>query len=62
LIHPDVDQRIVDAITKNYRFGPLIYLILVVLTFVHPYLGILCNLALAIFFALPLNPDLFGGD
>ncbi|NWF68959.1 MAG: DUF1211 domain-containing protein [Chloroflexi bacterium] len=62
LIKAEVDQRIVDQISSNYRFGPLMYLAACALTLLSPALGIAVNIGLAIFFALPLNTELFGGD
>jgi len=62
LIHADVDQKIVDAISASYRFGPIFYLVAIGATLFGAFWGILVNLGLALFFALPLNSELFGGD
>jgi uncharacterized membrane protein len=62
VIHPDVDQKVVDAISSNYRFGPVFYLIAMGATLFGAFWGIAVNLGLAIFFALPLNSKLFEGN
>jgi uncharacterized membrane protein len=62
VIHPDVDQKIVDAISSTYRFGPVFYLIAMGATLFGTFWGIAVNIGLAIFFALPLNAKLFEGD
>jgi uncharacterized membrane protein len=53
LLDPDADQRLVQAITRQYRFGPLLYLIAFLAAFVSPELSLALCIVLAVFFALP---------
>ena len=55
LIAPQVPQQVVDAQTRQYRFGPVFYLASFLLAFVSPTLSVALNLAMAVFFALPLK-------
>lgn len=47
------DPRLVQAITKQYRFGPLFYVAAFILAFIYVPASIAANLLLALFFALP---------
>jgi uncharacterized membrane protein len=40
-------------ISRQYSFGPLAYLVGILLAFIHPYLGLAINVGMAIFFAIP---------
>lgn len=62
LIDDRADQAVVDAITRAYRYGPLMYLVAFLLAFVSTPLSVLCNFGLAVFYALPNTANLFGGD
>ncbi|HSP13544.1 MAG TPA: TMEM175 family protein [Thermoanaerobaculia bacterium] len=53
LLEKDSDPESVRAITRQYRFGPLLYLALIVIAFLTPTTSLLLNLAIAVFFALP---------
>lgn len=53
LLDKRADRRAVAAITKQYRFGPLLYLVALALAFIYAPASIIWNLLLAIFFALP---------
>ncbi len=53
LLGKDVDTRAVAAISGQYLFGPLIYLIAFGLAWINTPASIICNLILALFFALP---------
>ncbi len=53
LLDPDADRRLVRAITRQYRFGPLLYLIAFLAAFVSPEVSLALCIALAVFFALP---------
>jgi uncharacterized membrane protein len=55
LIALEVPQQVVEAQTRQYRFGPIFYLVSFLLAFVSPMLSVGLNLALAVFFALPLK-------
>jgi uncharacterized membrane protein len=55
LIANEVSQHIVDAQTRQYRVGPIGYLASFLLAFVSPTASVVINLAMAIFFALPLQ-------
>lgn len=47
------DRKEVEAITRQYRFGPLLYLITFGLAFVNVIVSVGLCMALAIYFALP---------
>ena len=53
LIGKNVDARAVEDISKQYLFGPLVYLIAFALAFVSTTATIIASFALALFFALP---------
>jgi uncharacterized membrane protein len=53
LLGKNVDTRAVAAISQQYVFGPLFYLIALGLAFINTPASIICNLLLALFFALP---------
>jgi uncharacterized membrane protein len=53
LIGKDVDPRAIQDISRQYLFGPLVYLITFVLAFVSTSATIIASFALALFFALP---------
>jgi TMEM175 potassium channel family protein len=53
LLDKKVDQRAVQAITQQYRFGPFLYLVAFALAFIYAPASIIWNLLLAVFFALP---------
>lgn len=55
LLDKKADPQAVQAITEQYKFGPLLYLIAFVLAFLYTPASILWCLLLAIFFALPGN-------
>jgi uncharacterized membrane protein len=56
LIGKNVDSRAVQAISKQYLFGPLVYLITFALAFVSTPATIITSFAIALFFALPALP------
>ena len=53
LLGRHADPHMVDAITRGYRFGPLLYLVSFVLAFISVPASLAMNLALAVYFALP---------
>ena len=53
LLAPDADPGAVAAITSQYRFGPLYYLVLTGVSFYSALVSLILNLFLAIFFAIP---------
>jgi uncharacterized membrane protein len=53
LLDSNVDQGAVEAITNQYRYGPLFYVVAFVLAFIYVPASIVLTLLLAIFFALP---------
>ena len=55
LLDPSVSEAEVQAQSRQYMFGPLIYLVAWALAFVNATLSIAINLALALFFAFPLR-------
>jgi uncharacterized membrane protein len=55
LLGETADQKQVEAITKRFRFGPLLYLATFVLAFISAEVSLAVCIALAIFFAIPSN-------
>ncbi len=53
LFSQSTDPKLVAFITRQYSFGPVLYLIAVLVAFVSPVLSLLINVGLAVFFALP---------
>jgi uncharacterized membrane protein len=53
LLAEDADPESVAAITRQYRFGPLLYIVLIAIAWFSPTASLLLNLALAVFFAIP---------
>ena len=53
LLAPDVDMASVERISRQYAFGPMLYLICLGLAWVSVPASLLMNIALACFFALP---------
>ena len=53
LLDKDADREAVQAITNQYRFGPLFYVISLILAFIYVPASVVLNLLLALFFALP---------
>lgn len=53
LLDKKADPLAVQNITRQYRFGPLFYLVAFGLAFLYPPASVIWNLLLALFFALP---------
>ncbi len=53
LLAKDHDTRRVKRITEQYQYGPILYAVIFVLSFVHVGLCVGLSLGLAVFFALP---------
>lgn len=53
LLEQDTEEESVAAITKQYRFGPIMYVLFLVLASIHPVVTLLAHLAAAVFFAVP---------
>jgi uncharacterized membrane protein len=53
LIDPHVPRRAVEARTRGYRFGPLLYLIAFAAAFISVPVSLGINITLALYFALP---------
>ena len=53
LLDPNANKKEVNAITGQYRLGPLFYVVTFALAFVYPPVSIVLELFLAIFFAIP---------
>jgi uncharacterized membrane protein len=53
LLDPEADPQAVDAITRQYRWGPLYYLASFVIAFISPTIAVIFTLGLAVYFALP---------
>ena len=53
LLGKNADTRAVTAISRQYLFGPLVYLIAFALAWVNTLACIIMSFALALFFALP---------
>ena len=55
LIDAAADPESVVAIKRQYRFGPLLYVLLILVSCISAIASLVFNLALAIFFAMPSN-------
>lgn len=55
LLGPAVDHRMVHGISRQYAFGPLCYLVALVVAWFSPTTSVVINLGLAIFFAIPAH-------
>ena len=55
LLGEDVDASTADKISAKYAVGPLLYLVCIALAWVNVPVSLLLNVALAVFFALPLH-------
>jgi len=55
LLGEDVDVSTADKISAKYAVGPLLYLVCIALAWVNVPVSLLLNVALAVFFALPLH-------
>lgn len=53
LLDKKADPEAVQAITRQYSFGPVFYLIALILAFIYAPASIAWNLLLALFYALP---------
>ena len=53
LLTPDHNSRLADGITRAYRFGPLLYLIVFMLAFFSMTASMSLCILLAVFFTLP---------
>jgi uncharacterized membrane protein len=53
LLDPRVEPEAVSAITRQYRFGPLLYGIAFLLAWLQPTVGMGFTLLLALYFAIP---------
>jgi uncharacterized membrane protein len=53
LIAKKADPEGVAAISRQYRYGPLVYLFVIALALIYPLASIIASLLLAIFFAIP---------
>jgi uncharacterized membrane protein len=55
LLGDDVDAAVTDKISAKYAVGPVLYLVCIALAWLNVPLSLLLNVALAVFFALPLH-------
>jgi len=53
LLDANADQKTAENISKQYRFGPLVYVVATATDIVNPYLSLALCIILAVFFALP---------
>ena len=53
LLGPDYDRAMITSITRQYAFGPVGYLLTVVIGLASATTSLILNMLLAIFFALP---------
>lgn len=58
LLEEHLHPRHAEEVTRRYRFGPLLYLLCVILAFVNVYASLGLNVVLAIFFAWPGQAEL----
>ena len=57
LLGKNVDARSVEAISRQYLFGPVLYLIIFGVAWINTLACIILSFILAIFFALPGRPE-----
>lgn len=55
LIDPTADPESVVAIKRQYRFGPLLYVLLIFVSCISAIASLVLNLLLAMFFGIPSN-------
>jgi uncharacterized membrane protein len=55
LLDPAADPESVVAIRRQYRFGPLLYILLIGVSCISAIASLALNLILAVFFAMPSN-------
>ena len=55
LLGENVDASTADKISAKYAVGPILYLVCIALAWVNVPVSLLLNVALAVFFALPLH-------
>lgn len=55
LLHPDSHTAEIENITRQYAFGPVVYLVCLALVWISVTASLVLNLLLACFFALPPN-------
>lgn len=55
LLGKDVNQNEIETLLRQFRFGPLVYLITFVLTWVNVPASLALNLLLALYWALPIT-------
>lgn len=53
LLEHEVDHTLVHGITRQYALGPLYYVVAMIVAVASPVAGVVFNLALAVFFAIP---------
>ena len=53
LLDPEVDANAVQATSRGYFFGPVLYTVALVLAFINVYVSLAIVIGLAIYFALP---------
>jgi uncharacterized membrane protein len=63
--HPElllkrIDATLTRSITRRYRWGPVLYLVALILAFVNVFACVALNFALAVYFALPHPVDAAG--
>lgn len=60
-----VSRRLIDSrseeaaqgITRQYAYGPFLYVVCILLVWIHPLVSLFFNAVLAIFFAMPPRPS-----
>lgn len=55
LVDPNLDERVIKAVTRQYQFGPLIYTVSFIVAFWSRYLTLAIYLVAAIFYFLPVR-------
>ncbi len=53
LLAQEYDADAVESITRQYRFGPALYVVAFIVSFFNGYVSVLICMGLAVFFALP---------
>lgn len=58
LLHPNIDQKLVRAISRRYKIGPVLYLVAFSFVFVNSVLSLALYLLLVVFYFVPGAGDL----
>lgn len=58
LIEQTTNREIIEGIWRRYRFGPMLYVVPLLVAFIEPGASFFINLVLAVFWALPTSGEI----